>query len=444
MPSFETIRQYASQRSRMLEYVAMYGPHVARKEFGPFGKGFEVERVLQRAEMDFFHGDVVLVTRYKGYRIVLGIPHLSVIIDVFSRAILSIVVEFLPPDSRTVLAAIKQMLSPKTDVWERYPRIKTRMDFYGPPEEIAYDNAWVFESNDVKSAFSEFNIHMNPCHIKTPIGKPHIESFGNTMNIKFHRQRPGYKTSIGQSRRFEYDPRKHAVMELDEFVEELYLFSQDSYAVSVHSGLNGLSPRNSWEHSLALLTGSGKGELFPLSKMEVDFKVSRRHLLRATRKGIELSTREYRSPELTELFSSNLPTMKYDVREDPLDLNRILVVNPKTGKPIMVPAAVQYPKGMTSKAFDELRASLRLMADIPHASIAETEREQRRSVLKKPRGANIELSKEEIKLLKLMTSADLSSISDVVGVARPQAEPLAGENFDDLTKSVWGDSQEED
>lgn len=443
-PSFETIRQLASQRNRALEYMAMYGPHVAKKEFGPYGKGFETTRILQRAEMDFFYGDVVLVTESEGFRIVLGIPHLTIIIDVFSRVILSIVVEFFPPDSRTVLAAIKRMLLPKTEIWERYPRIKTRVDFYGPPEEIAYDNAWVFESNDVKSGFREFNIHMNPCHIKTPIGKPHIESYGNTMNIKFHRLSPGHKKSIGQSRRFEYDPRKHAVMELDEFVEELYRFTQDSYVVSVHSGLDGLSPRNAWEHSLARLTGTVEGELFPLSKQEVDFKVSRRHLVPATRKGIELATREYRSPELSELYASNHPKTKYDVREDPLDLNRIMVVNPRTGTPIVVPSAIQYPAGMTSKAFDELRACKSLMASIPHSLIAETERDFRRSTLKKRQGANIQLSKEDINLLKLLTSGEVSSLLEVPGAAGAHAETVIAGDFDDLTKSVWGDDSEED
>lgn len=151
-----------------------------------------------------------------------------------------------------------------------------------------------------------------------------------------------------------------------------------------------------------------EGELFPLSKQEVDFKVSRRHLLRATRKGIELDTREYRSPELSELFVSNPPQTKYDVREDPLDLNRIMVVNPRTGTPIVVPSAIQYPTGMTSKAFDELRASKGLMASIPHALIAETERDFRRSSQKKRQGVNVQLSKEEILALKAMMSTDVS------------------------------------
>jgi transposase InsO family protein len=444
VPSFETIRQYASQRNRLMEYVAMYGPHVAKKEFGPYGKSFETERILQRTEMDFFYGDVVLVTNYGGYRIVLGIPHLSIIIDVFSRVILSIVVEFSPPNSRTVLAAIKQMLLPKTDFWERYPWIKTKMDFYGPPEEIAYDNAWVFESNDVRAAFREFNIHMNPCHIKTPLGKPHIESLGNTLNIKFHRLKPGYKTSIGLSRRFEYNSRKHAVKELGEFVGELFRFSQDSYSVSVHSGLDGLSPRNAWEHSLARLTGAGEGALFPLNKLEVDFKVSRRRLVPATRKGIKLDKREYRSAELSDMFFSNPPKTKYDVREDPLDLNKIMVVNPKTGTPILVPATRHYPEGMTSKAFDELMACKKMMASIPYALIAEAEREERRSVLNKPRGNNIELSKEQVMALKVIVSSDMSSLLEESGAVESSAEPVAGEDFDDLTKSVWGDDAEED
>lgn len=442
VPSFETIRQYATQRNRVVEYVAMYGPHVPKREYGPYGKGFETTRILQRAEMDFFYGDVILVTEYLGYRLLLSIPHLTIIIDVFSRVILSIVVEFFPPDSRTVLAAIKRMLLPKTEIWERHPKIKTRVDFYGPPEEIAYDNAWVFESNDVRAAFKEFNIHMNPCHIKTPLGKPHIESFGNTMNIKFHRLAPGHKKSIGQSRRFEYDARKFAVMELDEFVEGLHRFVQDVYSVSVHTGLEGLSPRNAWEHSLARLTGSVDGSLFPLSKQEVDFKVSRRHQVRATRKGIELDTREYRSPELSDLFASNPPQMKYDVREDPLDLNQIMVVNPRTKTPIVVPSAIQYPKGMTLKAFDELREFQRSMASIPRALIAESERDFRRSSLKKRQGINVELSKEEIRLLKARVSMDVEPDFMAAGVAA--SESVAAGDFDDLTKSVWGDDSGED
>jgi transposase InsO family protein len=443
VPAFETIRQHKHRRNRLLELVAKHGPHVAKKELGPFGKSFAITRILQRAEIDFFHGDIILVADFFGIRVVLGIPYLTIIIDVFSRAILAVVVEFNVPDSRTVLTAIKRMLSPKTDVWENYPDIKTRAEYFGPPEVIAYDNAWVFDSLDLKSALSEFNILMAPCVIKTPYNKPHVEAFGKTINVKFHRLQSGHKKSIAESRLNEYDPLDFAAMELHEFQHKLYRYIYDSYSVSEHSGLFGLSPRNYWEHSLMRLTGAGEGSLFPLNKLEVDFKVSRRHMVPATRKGIVIDTREYRSPELTELFVTNPPKTKFDVREDPLDINRILVVDPSTRRPIVVPSAVEYPPELTSKGYSELRKSLSLMADIDDILVAETERGFRRDGLK-PKEAAITLTKKELAIARALASPGATELLEKAKSALPHAEPQGGEDFDDLAKSVWGDDAEED
>jgi transposase InsO family protein len=442
IPAFETIRKHASQRSRLKQLTAMYGRHVAKKELGPYGQSFKVTRILQRAEMDFFHGDIILVANHDGMRVALGIPHLSVIIDVFSRAILACVVEFSVPNSSTVLSAIKQMLLPKTDIWERYPSIKTRVDYFGPPEAIAYDNAWVFDSRDLKAALGEFHIFMHPSHIKTPMNKPHIESFGKSLNVKLHRLLPGHKKSIGESRRYEYNPSKMPVMELDEFIEKLNRFIYDSYSNSAHSGLNGLSPRNAWQHSLARMTGSPDAPLFPMSKIEVDFKVALRHQIEATRKGIELHTREYRSPELTELFVTNPSGTKFDVREDPLDINHILVVDPRTGHPITVPSAAPYPVNLTGKSFAELRTCIASQAEIDHVLVADTERDMRRESLLGSSAATV-LSRPEMELAKVLAAPGVSELLVQMANQIQQSAPVTVESEKDLIKGVWGDQMGE-
>jgi hypothetical protein len=437
-PAFETVRKRYLRLNRTLLDEARYGPHVAKKRNGPFGRSYAIARILDRVEIDFFVADVLVVIEFLGLLIPLGRPIHAVAIDCNSRACLGMVIEFGEPNADTVLSLLKQILKPKSTIWQRFPDIQNRLDIYGCPALICWDNAWVFESLDLSASLLELDVARDPAGLRTPWHKPFIESWGGTFAYSFARLQPGHYKSIGESRAMEWDPRVTAQVEFNEYVGRAWKWLCDFYHAKPHSGIGNIPPAQYWFHVLHRLAGEGADSLFAPSGPEVDFKVSRRHSVRCTAQGITLQNRRYDCPELNRLFNSADPRTLYDVRADVNDVNRILVTDPRLQSPLLVPSALEYPAGLTPKAFRELEQARTSLGVVNHILIAQTERRLRSNNPVQSK-ATSKLTPEMRLALQLMSDPAASQlIAGLMDQAASPSRDVGQADLNDLVRTVWG------
>lgn len=109
--SRETLRQVALGLDQYEVHRGRWGKRSAERHCKPRGPGVTVTRPLERVEIDHFLADVHLLCGRTGER--LGRPWLTLIVDVYSRAILGYHLTYLPPSAESVLAALRHAILPK-------------------------------------------------------------------------------------------------------------------------------------------------------------------------------------------------------------------------------------------------------------------------------------------------------------------------------------------
>lgn len=111
-------------------------------------------------------------------------PWLTAIIDVYSRAIVAIVLSLRAPDAFTTAIALRRAILPKAD-WPAWtPR--------GLPLLLVLDNGKDFRAADIATSVNALGIRQEFCAPYTPDQKPHIERFFGTLTRNLLPMLPGY------------------------------------------------------------------------------------------------------------------------------------------------------------------------------------------------------------------------------------------------------------
>lgn len=109
--SRETLRQLALGLDQYELHRRRWGKRSAERHRKARGPGVTVTRPLERVELDHFLADVHLVDGKTDKR--LNRPWLTLVVDVYSRAILGYHLTYLPPSAESVLAALRHAILPK-------------------------------------------------------------------------------------------------------------------------------------------------------------------------------------------------------------------------------------------------------------------------------------------------------------------------------------------
>lgn len=327
VPSTSFIRSQIQKIPEYDRYAARHGRTAADNRFRNAAGSVVTERPLQRVEVDHTQMDIMVVDSASG--MVLGRPYLTVVIDVYSRAILGFYLSFDPPSHMVVAKALKMALLPKDHLMKKWPRIKGQWPMFGCMETIVVDNGLEFHGNSLEAACLQLGIQITYCPRKQGRKKPHVERLLGTLNREVTDGIPG-RTFSNTQEKGDYDPVKHAAIPLDRLEEMIALWIVDIYHEEVHSTL-GVSPRVEWEMSIA----PQDIPIVPnISDLDAIMGVIAERKL--THRGIEINSLRYNCEELRNFRMKFGEPNKVTIKWNPEDLSFIHVL-PPDGSILRVP-----------------------------------------------------------------------------------------------------------
>ncbi|WP_340141165.1 transposase family protein [Pseudomonas poae] len=117
-----------------------------------------VSHILERWEIDHTPLDVLLVDEETG--LVIGRPFMTVVVDKFSRMVMGYLLHLAAPNTESVLRVIERAIRPKTDLLQRFPKVKNEWRAHGMPARIVPDNAAEFHADDLAEGFDDLGIEI--------------------------------------------------------------------------------------------------------------------------------------------------------------------------------------------------------------------------------------------------------------------------------------------
>jgi putative transposase len=218
-PSYESIRKRVHKKTPFEKLVALKGERVAKREFRRMGKKILTSNILERVEVDHTVLDLFVV--HEEYRIAIGRPYLTQLVDCYSRAVVGFYLGFEPPSYASVALALKNSIQRKEKLLSEFPSVRNEWPCYGLPDLLVTDNAKEFISKDFANACESLLINIHQNKVETPDNKPHVERQFGTSNTSLLNDLPG-KTFNNYLEREGYDSIGEATLTLNE-IKEIYL-----------------------------------------------------------------------------------------------------------------------------------------------------------------------------------------------------------------------------
>lgn len=332
---------------RMIEDIPAFDRHAARHGRTAATKLFRAVQAhrttsapLERAEIDHTQLDLMVLDDQSG--LPLGRPWLTVCVDDFTRCILGLYVGFEPPSHASVASCLKHAFLPKVKFAKKYPAIKNEWAAHGVMRELVVDNGVEFHSISLENACFTLGIEIHYSARKTPWFKGKVERLIGTINRAVAHGNPG--TTFGNIfDKEEYDPSKHAIVRFSVFLEVVNTWVADVYHQQIHRTL-GAPPAAVWSKNIA-----PEDIMVPDDPAFLDAILGQSETRQLTHKGIELYGLLYNSYELTALRRKHGTKLDVEVRVDPADLGKIVVLSPDK-RQMFVAAALnaEYASGMSA------------------------------------------------------------------------------------------------
>lgn len=306
----EAIDLYTRLRSREGENAA--------ERAAPRPGGLVAEAPNQIWLIDHTLADIILVDRR--YRLPLGRPTLTLIIDAYTRMCAGCFISLGAPSIMQTAMALLRAFMPKEALLESAGQDWT-WPCHGFPQIVHSDNGVDFKSLAIRRGLDTYRVSQDFRPVRQPRYGALIERFIGTLMGELHVV-PGTTFSNIQQRG-QYDSDRKAIMSLDAF--ERWVFLQISrYHRSPHRGLDGFTPQSRWEEATA------KGfepRAVPPSYAEdvlLAFLPSAKRQL--SRTGIHFKRLRYWAPWFGGLIRKGEGSI--EIRFDPRDMSYIWVLAP--------------------------------------------------------------------------------------------------------------------
>jgi putative transposase len=351
VPSYTTFRTRIREYSEYDVYARRYGEEAARKRFQHRGVGETTTHIQQRYEVDHMRFDLIVIDRK--WRIPLGRPWLTLILDRHSRMPAGYHIGFETPNTYSVLRALRSALLPKQRVLRRFARITESWPCWGKFEELVCDNGLEIHAGALRRAAFELGITLTFCGARDPQRKGTIERFFRTLSTQFVHMLPGTTRSNAKDRG-DQNPAKEARIDLEELEELLLKYLVDVYMRQHHRGLGDV-PVKVWEESAL-----HHPPVLPGDAERLKLSLSLTKTLSLTEKGICFDGLQYTSHELTQLrrkaSAKHGAKPAVIVKIDPDDLMMVHVA--LKGQPYLkVPhVSPEYAEGLTMDQHRAIRA----------------------------------------------------------------------------------------
>ena len=218
---------------------------------------------LAVAQIDHTQFDITLLDDI--YRLPIGRPWVTLMIDVFSRMVLGYYISPDRPSSMSVGLCMANAILPKEKLLAKF-NISTSWPCWGFMTKIHADNAGEFRGKMLARACKEHGVDIEWRPVKTPHYGAHIERLLGTILKEVH-SLPG-TTFSNIKERCEYDSEGNAIMTYSEFERWLLTFITGVYHQRPHSSLL-ISPLKRYEQGI-LGTDEIVGRGFPRKATDED------------------------------------------------------------------------------------------------------------------------------------------------------------------------------
>ncbi|HAS61795.1 MAG TPA: integrase, partial [Vibrio sp.] len=218
-PNYESIRKRVHKKTPFEKLVALKGSRVAKREFRKMGKKILTSNILERVEVDHTVLDLFVV--HDKYRVAIGRPYLTQLVDCYSKAVIGFYLGFEPPSYASVALALKNAIQHKETLLADFPSVENEWPCYGIPDLLVTDNGKEFISKDFANACESLLINIHQNRVETPDNKPHVERQFGTSNSLLLNDLPG-KAFSNYLEREGYDSIGEATLTLNE-IKEIYL-----------------------------------------------------------------------------------------------------------------------------------------------------------------------------------------------------------------------------
>jgi putative transposase len=401
-PKYESVRKRVKKKTPFEVLVAKKGERVAKREFRRMGKKILTSYALERVEVD--HTVVDLFAVHKEYRIPLGRPYLTQLVDCYSRAVVGFYLGFEPPSYVSVALALKNAIQRKDSLLSSYPAVENEWLCYGIPDLLVTDNGKEFLSKAFDAACETLLITVHQNKVETPDNKPDVERNYGTVNTTLLDDLPG-KAFSQYLHREGYDSIDEATLTLDEIKEIYLIWLVDIY--HKHPNQRGTNcPNVAWKRGCE----EWEPEEFTGTTAELDFKFAVLDEKKLSKSGItvyvDLTYSSDRLAEYRGKHGNHMVTFKYN----PECMGVIWVLDEDVDEYFTVPAIdydyasgvslwqhkynIKYQRNLNLSEYDEdaeVDAEIRI-EDIAEESIVKTKKLRNRR-----RGARYQENAERAK-----------------------------------------------
>lgn len=268
--------------------------------------------------IDHTLADIILVDRR--YRLPIGRPTITLVIDAFTRMCVGCYVSLGAPSSIQTAMALLRSFMPKEALLEG-AGLEWSWPCHGLPKVLHSDNGRDFKSLAIRRGLDTYGVAQAFRPVRQPRYGVIIERFIGTMMGELHLV-PG-TTFSNIERRGEYDSDRRAVMTLDAF-ESWVLLQISRYHRSPHRGIDGFTPISLWERAVQNGFAPNAVPSTYVESILLDFLPSLKRTVGRT--GITFKRLRYWAPWLGPLVRKGMGQV--EIRYDPRDLSYIWVLGP--------------------------------------------------------------------------------------------------------------------
>ncbi|NTI16096.1 hypothetical protein G6L29_10660 [Agrobacterium rhizogenes] len=251
-PCPQTLSNWINEARCHATIKSKFGIRQANRELRGRGESVTAIAPLEILVLDQTLGDVWACEELQidgTIAIVLKRPWIVWAMDLYSRSIAGLIITFDPPCVATLMACLRETISPKTSLMERFGEAKGATDVYGQWKVVMLDNALAHIGVSLQLVGDIVGFEVDYAPIRTPEYKPWIERLVRTMNGALHALPGGIPYPPEELEIRGIDPRKGAALSAKS-IRELMDHKIVEYHLEVHDGI-GMAPARKWTEGIS-------------------------------------------------------------------------------------------------------------------------------------------------------------------------------------------------
>ncbi len=296
-PTHGTLANWINAARSHATVSLKFGMHTAHRQLGGRGISQIALMPLEWVVIDHTVSDIWVVIlsdqpdEHGNYRILsIKRPWMVTAIDLYSRINLGTFFSFDPPSVQTVMECLRRVITPKSQLIERFGDQKGATDGFGFPMGLIFDNALENVMVSMQMALEGLGVAVEYAPRATPEYKSWVERYISTMNDMVRHLPGGIPLEISDT---DPDPRDFASLTLADLTRLTDHRMVTRYHLHVHEGI-GMPPARKWKLGLQEF---GRGTVDDARSMQA--LMGRYKKAALTAEGIRLEGHVFHDPQIT-------------------------------------------------------------------------------------------------------------------------------------------------